>query len=1037
MSSSKYDGSKIEVLKGLEAVRKRPGMYIGDTDKKGLHHLIYEILDNSVDEAIAGYCKNIVVTLQSDGETISVEDDGRGIPVDIHPTEGKSSLEVVMTTLHAGGKMTSEEGGYMISGGLHGVGASCVTALSDSMTVDVYREGYLWQQTYSKGIPTSEVKQVKKLFKADKQHGTCVTWHADPSIFKKSVKLDSKEILKRLRETAFLMKGLSLTFVDKTTNTETNFKYDGGIKDYVLFLSENKNGTYPRDPIFCSRKHDNIDVEFSILWNEGDDEILQSYANNIHTVDGGTHLSGFKTSLTRTINKLGREKNFLKEKDDNLDGKDILEGICCVLNIKLSQPEFVGQTKAKLGTVEAESVVSTVVSETLTDYFNVNEKDLSKIVQRAQISQRARKAAKDAASALKKKSFLGQSGRIPEKLKDCRSDDLTKTELFIVEGSSAAGSATQGRDSEYQAILAIKGKIINAEKCDVTDLLKNEEVSNLMIAIGTGIKDDFDIAKLRYGKIIIMCLHGDTKIRTLDGRNPSIKQLAEEGKKVWIWTRKGNEIVPILADAPFKTTVQNQMIKLLFDNGSEVQCTLDHYVMVNSPQPNDQRVLWKNNLPYIQAKDLTSIDSISHVIFNKKQMYRYGPTYETIKFFDSRKIKSTHFTHQYVYEYFNPNYKIPKYDIHHKDKNELNNCIENLEYLSDAEHLTKHFDPIQHGNIISEYHNSGKYDGTSYFIEYNKTEEHKENIKRNHVIGTYDNNDKFNSYNGTELQKENLKKNWQPGGAYTTPEYNKKLRDGIKASFNDSNRKEVIAKNATNQWNNPESKFKIATGKGFSIIDKILKNGYSIENITDTVFDAARNARNAPTYKTFLKNFSSVEDMRREYLKSRGLNTRLVSSTIIECENEQFYCFNIPETGNFVLENGVIVKNCDADDDGYHIRTLLLAFFYRYMKPLVENGNVYVAQPPLYMIESKNPIYCWTEEELNAGLGDKKYDVKRFKGLGEMNADQLAETSMKVGSRKLIQVNIEDAIECDRILDVLMGKNIIERKKHISKNLKV
>jgi DNA gyrase subunit B len=512
-----YTGAKIQVLKGLEAVRHRPAMYIGDTDKKGLHHLIWEILDNSVDEAMAGYAKNIIITIDKDCETISVEDDGRGIPVDMHPTEHKSSLEVAMTVLHAGGKMTSDSSGYVASGGLHGVGASCVNALSDKMKVEVCREGHLWVQEYSRGEPLAKVHKEKKLEKGDKQTGTKTTWHADIQIFKHGVKLDESEIVRRLRETAFLNRGLRIAFENLATGTKQEFKYDGGIGDYVLYLIQNKNGIYPNAPIYGQKTVDGMQVEVALSWTDEDDNLIFSYANNIHTIDGGTHLSGFKTSLTRTINKLGFASGDLKEKDEGLEGRDIQEGLTAIVSIRLPQPQFVGQTKAKLGTVEAEAVVSSVAADVITDFFERNPKELSKVVARGMLAQRARKAAKDAAAALKKKSFLGSSGRIPGKLRDCRSGDITVNELFIVEGDSAAGSATGGRDSEVQAILSNKGKIINAEKSSVNDLFKNDEIINLMLCIGTGVKDTFDMDKLKYGKVIIMSDADDDgyHIRTL------------------------------------------------------------------------------------------------------------------------------------------------------------------------------------------------------------------------------------------------------------------------------------------------------------------------------------------------------------------------------------------------------------------------------------------------------------------------------------------------------------------------------------------
>lgn len=516
--TQEYDGSQIQVLKGLQAVRKRPAMYIGDTDKKGLHHLIWEILDNSIDEAMAGHAKSVTVTLHEDGETVSVEDDGRGIPVDIHPTEKISSLQVAMTVLHAGGKMTSTASGYMASGGLHGVGASCVNALSDSMTVEVHRDGHLYRQEYSKGDPLTKVEKVRKLNKEEKQTGTKSTWHPDDTIFKYGIKIDEKEINKKLKETAYLNRGLKLIFTNQVTNTTVEYQHHNGISDYVLYLVENKNGIFPDSPIYGLRKLDPIQVEIAIAWTDDDDDRLFSYANNIPTHEGGRHVDGFKSSLTRTLNTLARATNppLLKEKDDNLDGKDYQEGMSAIISVRLPQPEFVGQTKGRLATLEAEKAVSTATNEILIDFFDHNPKILVKVIEKAQLAQRARRAAKDASAALKKKSILG-GGKIPGKLSDCRSSDLALNEIFIVEGDSAAGSAVDGRNSDTQAILSLKGKIINAEKSDIADMMKNEEVLNLMISIGTGIKDNFDINKLNYGKVIIMSDADDDgyHIRTL------------------------------------------------------------------------------------------------------------------------------------------------------------------------------------------------------------------------------------------------------------------------------------------------------------------------------------------------------------------------------------------------------------------------------------------------------------------------------------------------------------------------------------------
>jgi DNA gyrase subunit B len=508
MAEKTYDGTNIQVLKGLEAVRLRPAMYVGDSGKKGLHHLVWEILDNSVDEAMAGHCDEINITVEKDGETVSVEDNGRGIPVDPHPTEKMSSLTVVLTMLHAGGKFDGS--GYEASGGLHGVGASCVNALSDDLKAEVWRDGGYYTQEFSRGIPKGKVQRERDIQPREKKHGTRITWHADKQIFKEGVKLDEPVLLKRIREVAFLNKGLKINFNNKATGTHEVIVAEGGIADYVKYLTEPRTQLYPPEPLYVATKtkletrEGTVQVEVALNYAAEDDETLLSFANNINTIDGGTHLSGFKTALTRVVNQFARNLGLLKEKDANLSGDDVREGLTAIISVRLPQPEFVGQTKAKLGTVEIEGIVSTTVMDMLTRFFDQNAPTIKRIVERAKIAQEARDAAKKQSALIKRKSFLGNTTRLPGKLSDCNSSKMEICELFIVEGNSAAGSAKDGRDPEVQAILPIRGKIINAEKHDASALLKNTEIQSLIMALGTGFKDDFDLEKRRYDKIIIM-----------------------------------------------------------------------------------------------------------------------------------------------------------------------------------------------------------------------------------------------------------------------------------------------------------------------------------------------------------------------------------------------------------------------------------------------------------------------------------------------------------------------------------------------------
>jgi DNA gyrase subunit B len=506
MANNTYDGSSIVVLKDLEAVRVRPAMYIGDTDKRGLHHLAWEVLDNSVDEAMAGFCSQIKVTLHSDGETLAIEDNGRGIPVDIHQdyaAEGKTALEVVMTVLHSGGKFTNENyaGG---SGGLHGVGVSCVNALSEILVAEVWRDGGHYKQEYSRGTAITPCERINNSYKK----GTCITFKADKDIFPKTVRFDEELIIRKLREMAFLNAGLKIIYQnDKSSRTE-NFQFDGGIKDYVTWQTSSKDGHYPSEPFYFKNKNGgSVEVQVSFQYTSDDDEVLLSFANNICTVDGGTHLSGFKTAFTRVINQFAHSSNILKANDNNLSGDDVREGITAIISVRLPQPQFEGQTKARLGSVEADSAVNVLFGEALTDFLEKNPAMLKTIVERAVISQKAREAAKKESEAFKRKSFLGKS-RLPGKLRDCASEDRTKTEIFICEGDSAAGAATMGRDANTQAILPIRGKIINAEKNDIQNLLKNTEIQSLISCIGTGIamknEDEFNLDNRRYDKIILM-----------------------------------------------------------------------------------------------------------------------------------------------------------------------------------------------------------------------------------------------------------------------------------------------------------------------------------------------------------------------------------------------------------------------------------------------------------------------------------------------------------------------------------------------------
>lgn len=491
-----YDESQIQVLEGLEAVRKRPGMYIGSTSSRGLHHLVYEIVDNSIDEALAGFCKNIEVSINEDN-SITVIDDGRGMPVGIHPKMGKSTVEVIMTVLHAGGKFGG--GGYKVSGGLHGVGASVVNALSEYCEVTVTREGHVWQQKYSRG---NILCDLTKIGDSD-GHGTKVMFKPDPEIFEDTI-FDFEVLASRLRELAFLNKGIAITLIDKREEEEERvekYHYEGGIKEFVSYLNRNKEVLH-ESPIYVEGEKDGIIAEIALQYNDGYNESLYSFANNIDTIEGGTHLAGFKSALTRAINDYAKRFGHIKDSDKNLSGDDAREGLTAVVSVKISEPQFEGQTKTKLGNSEVRGVVDSIVAEGVSIFLEENPAVGKIIIDKALMAARARDAARKARE-LTRKSVL-ERFTLPGKLADCSSKDPKECEIYIVEGDSAGGSAKQGRNRKFQAILPLRGKILNVEKQRLDRILNSETIRSMITAFGAGIGKDFDEEKLRYDRIIIM-----------------------------------------------------------------------------------------------------------------------------------------------------------------------------------------------------------------------------------------------------------------------------------------------------------------------------------------------------------------------------------------------------------------------------------------------------------------------------------------------------------------------------------------------------
>jgi len=493
-----YDSGNIQVLEGLEAVRKRPGMYIGSTGPRGLHHLVYEIVDNSVDEALAGHCDAIDITITKDG-WIRVSDNGRGIPVSVHPTEGISTLEVVLTVLHAGGKFGG--GGYAVSGGLHGVGASVVNALSTELRAVVAREGHLWTQQFKMGVPTAPIKKGPK----SDTTGTVIEFLANPDIFE-TVEYDYETLRQRFQQMCFLNKGLQISLFDERNGREDSYLYERGLQDYVEYLNATKKSDVVNQEIISfetETKEKNLSVEIAMQWTNAYNESVHTYANTINTHEGGTHEEGFRAALTSLLNKYARQTNLLKEKDENLTGDDCREGLTAVISVKIAEPQFEGQTKTKLGNTEVKAFVQKVVNEQLGDWLERNPNVAKDIVRKAIQAASARQAARKAREATRRKGLL-ESGGMPGKLRDCSSRDPARSEIYIVEGDSAGGSAMRGRDPETQAILPLRGKILNVERARLDRMLANTEVQAIITAFGTGIGEEFDINKARYHKCVLM-----------------------------------------------------------------------------------------------------------------------------------------------------------------------------------------------------------------------------------------------------------------------------------------------------------------------------------------------------------------------------------------------------------------------------------------------------------------------------------------------------------------------------------------------------
>jgi len=982
MEKSSYKAESIQVLKDLDAVRKRPSMFIGDTGFRGLHHLVFEAVDNAIDEALAGYCNKINVHINKDG-SITVQDNGRGIPVDLHPELKKPAVEVVMTVLHAGGKFDKKT--YKVSGGLHGVGISVVNALSSWLQVEVIREGKIYTQKYEKGKSITKLEEKPN----GENTGTKVTFFPDKEIFE-DITFQNDMIINRLRELAFLNKGLKINFEDKRTDKKEEFFYEGGIIDFVNFLNEKKNKLHD-EPIYFIREGKKTIVEIALQYNDAYLENVFSFVNNINTVEGGTHLSGFKTALTRVINDYIKKKKIDNKK---LSGDDVREGLTAVISIKIPEPQFEGQTKTKLGNSNIKGLVDSIVTSKLSTFFEENPKVAKSIISKCLLSAKARDAARKARELTRRKSAL-DSGSLPGKLADCQERDPSKAEIFIVEGDSAGG-----------------------------------------------------------------CFSGDTKVALADGRNLSFKELIKEnnqGKKNYCYTilKDGNIGIEKIKN-PRLTKKRVDVIKVILDNNEEIICTPDHLFM--------ERVgNFKKAIKLVKDNSLMPL--------YKKLSERKGRI--TIKGYEmvlNPKNSRWKFTHLLADEY---NLRNKIYDEsygshkHHIDFNKLNNNPNNITRKPKEDHIQhhrKHASKTLHKKDV--YDKLRKLKRTKEFREKMskrmkdpktrkilseqakkqwQNPEYKKYMKKK-FLDFYYSNEEYRKKNIERLNKEQ-KKYWNK------KENRDKQSQRVKRYFEEHPEKKIeLSKMAKEQWKDPEllkwrsEKTKEQMACMNHKVKKIIKLNKKID-----VYDIeVPNTHNFALASGVFVHNSAKQGRSREFqailpLRGKILNVEKARLDKIFANNEISTMISAIGTNigeefdvNKVRYHKVVIMT-DADTDGNHITTLLLTFFYRYMKELIDAGYLYIAMPPLYKVKKgKSIYYAYNEKELEEILEKvgKDSQIQRYKGLGEMNPEQLWETTMDPEKRILKKVSVEDAVIADQIFSTLMGDQVDPRRKFIFENAK-
>lgn len=1149
-----YSAEQIQVLEGLEPVRKRPGMYIGSTGIRGLHHLVYEVVDNSIDEALAGYCTHIDVSLNEDG-SVTVVDNGRGIPTDIHPRTGKSALETVLTVLHAGGKFGG--GGYKVSGGLHGVGISVVNALSAWVEVTVWRDGKVYTQRFERGKPVTEL--ITRDNDTNHPRGTSVTFLPDAEIFTETTEFDYNIIATRLRELAYLNAGVSITFTDKRVQpprVET-YCYQGGIKEYVAYMTQDKELLHD-DIIYITGEKNGVQVEVALQWcvDSYSDTIL-GFANNIRTVDGGTHLEGLKTVLTRTINNIARRRNKLKENEPNLAGENVREGLTAVISVKVPNPEFEGQTKTKLGNSEVRGIVDSLVGEALNEYLEFNPQVADSIIEKAIQAYKAAEAARRARELVRRKSVL-ESSPLPGKLADCSSKEPAESEIFLVEGDSAGGSAKQGRDRRFQAVLPLRGKILNIEKTDDAKIYKNAEIQSLIAALGLGIKgDEFDPSQLRYHRIIIMSVagnettlvkdsYGNIQLVTVGGfiddcvegrRNPAdyqvlcfdlktnltrfrplaavirhphqekIYQLTtrynrsvkvtsshsvfvyEDGK---VKLKKGNEVkvgdwLVVSRRLPlcYPPSTRIDLLQLFFQagitdgfllRGKAVSDILRRRITprldVDSLKVSLDNCQWEKLVTLRKAKGITErqLATVCQVA-DEGEINRWekGITKPTLSSFldyitaigasNVVVYSDSGETPQYGRGYDNSEC-LPLKSLTFQELMAMGEEVKIVCCISPSREFDR-FLPITEelvwflGWYLARGIVTDKTDnGVGLFIGKEK-ENFLEKLVAS-IVRVFGNTPTITlTAGGKELWFNNvlassLLQAWgmiKPPEEKSLPNLVFSLPQKLQYQFLQAYFvADGFIENNSLRFNTPSHWLKEGLLYLLLQLGIIADNypspcGYVVSISGKSQLEKCRLIWQPHPHSKLLQEYLIYGDEAGEIeyipISEDLMGLRVIANQETDLEGDYVYDFSVREDENFLCGTGAVAcHNTDADVDGAHIRTLLLTFFYRYQRELVEQGYIYIACPPLYKIErGKNYYYCYNERELQeriASFGpNANYTIQRFKGLGEMMPEQLWETTMNPETRILKRVEIEDAAEADRIFTILMGDRVGPRREFI------